>query len=127
MIAMTRRRVLLGLLLASAVLVCFAGWMWIATRPRVTRERFEQVKEGMTREEVIRTVGGPPGDYSRRDDPRLWIFSSNERWRSDDGELLIGFDGAGIATEVVVLPAIPDEFNPGPPPLTERIRRWLGL
>jgi hypothetical protein len=29
------------------------------------RARFEQVKQGMSREEVIRTVGGPPGDYSQ--------------------------------------------------------------
>ena len=60
---MTRRRVLFGLLLASVVLAYFAGWLWMASGPRVTRERFEQVKKGMSREEVIRIVGGPPGDY----------------------------------------------------------------
>jgi outer membrane protein assembly factor BamE (lipoprotein component of BamABCDE complex) len=59
--AMIRRRLLCGLLLLSAVLACFVGWLWIASRPRVTRERFGQVKEGMTREEVIRTVGVPTG------------------------------------------------------------------
>src|SRR5262249_10623747 len=52
--AMTRRRVLCGLLLASAVLACFAAWLVIVSGPRVTRERFERVKEGMSREEVIR-------------------------------------------------------------------------
>src|SRR5262249_25067880 len=62
-IAMTRRRVLCGLLLLSAVLACFAGWLWIVSGPRVRRAKFEQVKKGMTREEVIGIVGGPPGDY----------------------------------------------------------------
>jgi len=32
---MTRRRLLFGLLLFSAVLACFVGWLWIATRPRI--------------------------------------------------------------------------------------------
>jgi hypothetical protein len=32
--AMTRRRILCGLLLASAVLACFAGWLWMASGPR---------------------------------------------------------------------------------------------
>jgi hypothetical protein len=44
---MTRRRLLCGLL-ASAVLACFAGWLVMSSGPRVTRKRFEQVKEGMT-------------------------------------------------------------------------------
>jgi hypothetical protein len=61
---MTRRRLLYGLLLLSAVLACFAGWLVMSSGPRVTRARLEQVKEGMTREEVLRTVGAPPGDYT---------------------------------------------------------------
>jgi hypothetical protein len=61
---MTRRRVLCGLLLLSAVLVCVVGWLWMTSGPRVTTERFLKVTEGMSRERVIRTVGGPPGDYS---------------------------------------------------------------
>jgi hypothetical protein len=31
---MTRRRLLCGLLLASVVLACFVGWLWIGTAPR---------------------------------------------------------------------------------------------
>ena len=124
---MTRRRVLCGLLLLSAVLACFAGWLLIASHSRSMRARFEQVKEGMTRGEVIRTVGAPAGDYSGRDviltgwSGRSW---EHETWVCEDGELLVRFDAAGMATEVVVL----DVEDPlGPPTLTERIRRWLGL
>jgi hypothetical protein len=54
---MTRRRVLCGLLLLSAVLACFAGWLWVESRPRATLELAEQVKDGMTRDEVVRKVG----------------------------------------------------------------------
>jgi len=61
---MTRRRVLCGLLLASALVAGLGIWLVIASRPRVTLARFEQVEKGMSREEVIRMVGGPAGDYS---------------------------------------------------------------
>jgi len=53
---MTRRGLLCGLLVAVAA--CFAGAFMIANARRVTRSGFEQVKKGMTREEVIRTVAG---------------------------------------------------------------------
>jgi hypothetical protein len=126
---MTRRRILCGLLLASALLACFAGWLWIASRPRVTRERFEQVKRRMSREEVIRTVGGPPGDYTsgryliQPDSLGCYASVKREAWLCDNGELLVRFDDADTAAHVVVR----EVKNLGPPPLTERIRRWLGL
>jgi hypothetical protein len=125
--AMTRRRALCGLLLASAVLACSVGVLWNANARKVTRARLEQVKKGMTREEVIRTVGGPAGDYAGRD-VILSGFPGRsldyETWVCADGELLVLFDDAGTATEVTVL----DVEDPlGPPTLTERIRQWLGL
>jgi hypothetical protein len=77
---MTRRRLLCGLLLASVVLACFAGWLWMAK----ARPRFELVKKGMTREEVIRTVG-------RSSDGRLdtALFSDCDCWVDEDTELLV--------------------------------------
>jgi hypothetical protein len=108
---MTRRRVLFGLLLLSVGLACFAGWLWMSSRPRSMRARFEQVKEGMSWEEVIRTVGGPPGDQTN---------DGIEMWSCDDGLLLVQFNDGGSATGVWVL-------RNSPPTLTERIRRWLGL
>jgi hypothetical protein len=122
---MTRRRVLCGLLFASAVLACFAGWLWMASGPRVTMARFRRVKEGMSREEVIRTVGGPPGDYTRDGNmykPLKGLFVGFEGWGCDDGLLLVAFDDGGTATRVVV-----GDNTIEPPTLTERIRRWLGL
>jgi len=126
---MTTRRFFFGLLFASVILACFAGWLWIASGPRVTRERFEQVKEGMSREEVVRTVGGPAGDYSTH---RVGVLSGSlgprpvyldyERWLCNDGELRVRFDDADTAKHVIVRHAFPLE-----PTLIERIRGWLGL
>jgi hypothetical protein len=121
---MTRRRVLCGLLLASAVLACFAGWLWVASRPRLTPERFRQVKEGMSREEVIRTVGRPPGDYTSGGKYIAMQPASplHELWVCDEGILLVQFDNGDTATRVAV-----GDNTIEPPTLTERIRRWLGL
>jgi hypothetical protein len=126
---MTRRRVLCGLLLASAALVCFAGWRLIASVPRqVTLAKFEQVKKGMSRKEVIRTVGGPPGDYLS--DGRLSWFAHNDGHRSfwfcDEAELQVAFDDTRMATNVEIgVP--PRERLVIAPTLLERILRRLGL
>jgi len=136
---MTRRRLLCGLLLLSALLACLGGRLCIASRPRVTRARFEQVKTGMSREEVIRTVGGVPGDYSSDGrgslealhrsleklpatalDPEHRILWKYEYWYVDDGKLQVDFDAADMAVKVSI-------WKHEPPTLTERIRRWLGL
>jgi hypothetical protein len=109
---MTRRRLICGLLLVSAVLACFGG-LWIVSRPRVMLARLQHVKEGMSREEVTRIVGRPP-DYETPSGP------SQDWWIGDDAWLTVDFDDTETAIGVWVR-----EIDP--PPLTERIRRWLGL
>jgi hypothetical protein len=69
----------------------------------------------MTREEVIRTVGGPPDDYATRTPDGFY-----DAWVCDDACLLIHFDDAGTVAAVAIV-------STPPPTLTERIRRWLGL
>jgi hypothetical protein len=130
---MTRRRILFGLLLFSALLVGFAGWLWIASRPRVTRARFEQVHPGMSREEVNRTVGGPPGDYShgrvvawRLAALRSFDLKVYQQWLCDDGELLVRFDDADIVTDRIIQDVV-SVSGPASRMVPERIRRWLGL
>ena len=117
---MTRRRVLCGLLLASAVLACFAGWLVIASGPRVTRERFEQVKKGMSREEVIHIVGVPPEPALPRCEFVRGRFLDYNYWVGDAALLFVSFDDGGTAVDVVVVENTSPTF-------TERIRRWLGL
>jgi hypothetical protein len=129
---MTRRRILCGLLLASAVLMYFAFWLWIENSPKTTRARFEQVKKGMSREQVIRWVGGPPGDYSEGrgqpighrpvtwDDPKPYRYQT---WVGDDAWMLVGFD----EDDTVVRVAVQIVRQKSQPTLIERFRRWLGL
>jgi hypothetical protein len=112
---MTRRRALCGLLLASAVLACFGGWLWMVNGSRVRKERFEQVKKGMTRGDVIRIVGTRGADFARQMD--------YDRWICDDVLFVVHYDDAGTVTKV----ASTDDFYRPPPTFTERIRRWLGL
>jgi hypothetical protein len=123
--AMTRRRV--QLLLVLAMLGCFVGVAWFARRHRVvTVWRFQEAHKGMSREEVIHAVGGPPGHYARGIvfvTPRRWEQKNHESWLCDDGELLVRFDDSGMATDVTVAPVLGLQ----PLTLTERIRRWLGL
>jgi hypothetical protein len=48
-----------------SLLVTFAiGLMRLSDSLQVTRARFERVEKGMSWEQVLHTVGGPPGDYS---------------------------------------------------------------
>jgi outer membrane protein assembly factor BamE (lipoprotein component of BamABCDE complex) len=94
----------------SAVVLFLAavlGWnlYLAATRPRwhINRERFEQIKEGMTRDEVLAVIGLPPGDYSVVKWPGedfYWIdrvsgpagMLERENWASDDGWIAVTFD-----------------------------------
>ena len=117
---MTRRRVLCGLLLlASALLACFAGWLMVASGPRVTRARMEQVKKGMSRDEVVPTVGLPPRQHP-------WLpLDVCDYWACDDADLLVRFDRGGTAVHVAILHADDMFFMPRLT-LTERLRRLLG-
>jgi hypothetical protein len=118
---MTTRRFFFGLLFALVILACFAGWLWIASVPRVTLAKFERVNKGMSREEVIRTVGSQPAKIA--DVPgQLYIEpdASLDIWACEEGMLLIHFDDNGIAARVAV-------ERTQPPTLIEKIRHWLGL
>jgi hypothetical protein len=121
---MTRRRVLCGLLLVSVVLGFFAGWLVISNHGKMTRARFEQVKKGMSLEDVIRTVGGSPVKYphvvTRTGYPEE--LSRYECWVGDDAKLVVYFDHAGMVMTTVIV----DGGAPRPT-LTQRFRGWLGL
>jgi hypothetical protein len=77
----------------------------VASRPRrfINRESFEQIEEGMTREEVLAILRLPPGDHtvfrhipalSATGDVFLWTYPNAERetWASDEGLIWILFD-----------------------------------
>jgi hypothetical protein len=73
------------------------------------RETFERVRQGMSRDEVIRTVGGPPGEYlpaELRDRVLLSArglgYQRYDQWVTEEGELLVRFGRDGLAYDIRV-------------------------
>jgi hypothetical protein len=115
-----RKRVLLwaGLLVVLAV-VWLIGAAFIPSRPSGLAE-FKRIKEGMTREEVLKVIG-------RRADTTRPVWTNGERgsevlhiWRVGESTIYVTFDEQEMVedTHFVV-----DD----PLPLIDRLRRWLGL
>jgi hypothetical protein len=122
---MRGRRVIAGL-----VAVALAFLLTVALRPRgpqPCRMTFEQVREGMTFDEVCATVGGPPGDYSRGES--WWgghgvKFCGCEGWLGPDAQLMVRFDPDGRADRVSVVGC---ERCVSKPSFLDRLRARLGL
>jgi hypothetical protein len=105
----------------SAVIVFLAGVLgWnlylAAARPtwRINRERFEQIKEGMTRDEVIALIGLPPGDYTFM--KAEWInlavmcskwppWLTQEDWAGDAGCIILTFEGGKVVDRQFIDPS----------------------
>jgi len=66
--------------------------------PVPCKTTFEQVTVGMKYEQVVKVVGGPPGNYNT---VKVIYFSgfvthgTFERWVSNDAEMVIEFDSTG--------------------------------
>jgi hypothetical protein len=94
--AMTRRRLLLALVAALAVLVAVG----ISRRRRVSLARVGEIRKGMRQEEVEAVLGGPPGDYKTHDIvfTKGWPLRSSSQpreWVTDDGLVLVVFRDDG--------------------------------
>src|SRR5690242_10910657 len=103
---MTRRRALgclaLAMVFASSLA---AGWVYLSDSRTITRQQLERVEKGMTRDQIVSIVGGPPGDY--RSDyciqmPHGIRYSFYDHWLCDEGELLVCFDDQGTAIDVKI-------------------------
>src|SRR5262245_63499924 len=86
--------------------------------PRPCKATFLQVREGMTMEEVIATVGGPPGDYRKskyvyQTGRTLATAHSGTFWVADDEELILGFDDNNKVSYVGFMGVL--EFRPYTP------------
>jgi hypothetical protein len=120
---MRRRRLIVGLVVLA--LVAAAAVLW-PRGPKPCRATFEQVREGMTYDEVCAAVGAPPGDYS--DGYCLhsrygFGYKAHQWWLANDGELFVEFGEDGTAVAVSARPA---ERLPEPPALN-RLRARIGL
>jgi hypothetical protein len=122
---MRHSRVVVGLI--AVTVVSTAAVLTWPRGPRPCRATFEQVREGMTYEEVIATVGAPPGDYSGGRCIDGWIGggsgSMGTYWTTTERVLFVLFDSDGRAAAVRTWEPtlLPD------PPLWTRLRFRLGL
>jgi hypothetical protein len=110
MAAMKRKRLLLVLAALAALAVAGTAVLW-PRRPRVTREKFDRIREGMTRADV-EAILGPPGDYrngptryEKVGPPEGLRLFRREFWWYDDGTFDVGFDGTGRIRWSVLFPA----------------------
>jgi hypothetical protein len=112
---MKRRRVIIGLVML--VVVAWAAFVFWPRGPRPCLATFQSVREGMTREEVVAIVGGPPETFP---DPsiqrKLGLTVLVDEWRADDGRLRVYYAKDGRADWVQALEM------PGPPTDWDRFR-----
>jgi hypothetical protein len=134
----TRRRLLLALPVALAVLLACAWLVW--PRTAITRENAEKIQVGMTIAEVEALLGGPartentgpvvldieapgaseamgqPDGSERADCVRL------RRWASDTVTIDLCLCREGRVVAVRVTPMLRESESP-----LDLLRRWLGL
>ena len=113
------RRVAVALVAVAAVVTAIAAF-WPSPRPG--RATFLQVRQEMTREEVIAIVGRPADGVTNRfhdQGSTLWIGC--DQWVGDDCTLDVYFDPAGRASWVKVDP------RPAEPSLFRRLCARAGL
>jgi hypothetical protein len=132
---MLRRRLLFAALLVAAGVVAAAFMLIPHERPpRFTIEQFQQLKNGMTREEAVAVLGAPAGDYTagRGDYRRIegghildgkGAEDSQNCWCGPDGAIDLWFDENGKMADGFYWHAWP--LEPRPPTLWERFKRWL--
>src|SRR5262245_1147464 len=118
---MTRRRVIVGLV----VLALIAAASFSPRGPRPCRATFDQVREGMTLDQVAAIVGGPPGKYSDQYEPFVLTGGRYPRavyWVAHDATLIVWYDDDLVASSVLVEDSLPDHRS-----ALQRLRDWLGL
>lgn len=148
---MRRRHLLLLVLGIVGLLATGYAALWLTRPVRITWKSCHSIRRGMTKDEILRIVGLPPGDYRSRPQVQgTWhtydgpidfnsqLFSNHgpgfipedpgyvpayvRRWIDDDGELQLFFDNDdGPLTASMY-------WSHGPEgPFLDRLRRWLGL
>jgi hypothetical protein len=114
---MRRRHVIVGAVVLALVAVLAVAFC--PGRRRPCRATFEQVREGMTREEVRATVGARPSNEG------IWVrtleMHPSEHWLAADAHLAVAFGDDGRAIFVQVSDAT------DPPSRWTRLRARLGL
>lgn len=84
------------------------AYRWMTAPPPLNVAAFDQVRPGMSMEEVSSLLGGPPGDYGRFDGNAMMTLegafgppgSLEADWFDDDNRLEVWFDQAGTVVHV---------------------------
>ena len=134
MIRLRNRTWLIVVSAVTLVAVIVAIWLLAAIRPRKLHvATFQQIKLGMTQEQVESLLGGPPGDYGvnaggkQRVSAEGYIAppgSIEKVWFNDNNHLEIYFDSLN---RVVGLYKRAGYRRSPPPPLWDRLLRYFGI
>jgi hypothetical protein len=96
--------------------------LWLAGGTRITAADFARIRTGMTRAEVERLLGGPPGYHGRYrffQPPGVenalrqvglathGVMPRVERWKGDGGTIAVSFDPADFVLDASFTPAGP--------------------
>src|SRR5438105_600427 len=102
---MTRRRLLVALGVALAVLVA-VGAVWRLTRQEmhIDEAHCDRIRPGMRLDEVEAILGGPPGDYTVQAVPIPHFRGPGgpeppKCWSSDQGQICVDFDEQGAVVQ----------------------------
>jgi hypothetical protein len=101
--------------MAVVAMMAAAAYALWPRGPRPCLATFEQVRTGMTRDEVIATVGGPPtarGPWPSLQQ-KLGLTVIRDEWRTEDGLLRVTFgpDDRAEYVEVFALPVKPTRWG----------------
>jgi hypothetical protein len=133
--AMTKRRLFWLAYAACLALTVFWGFRLLAPRHRINRENFDQIRAGMSLEEVTSVFGAPPGDYTKGsyllfpEEHANWCSGldstwGDARWIGNDGAVAVwwGHHLRVRKTEFAQVIRFDAEQT-----FLEKFRGWLGL
>src|SRR5262245_36009970 len=145
---LTRRRLLIGLLIATMLIVPAGGWaVWRAIAKPAPLRAYERLRLGMTLTEVEEAIGAPPGIHTdispaflaRRFPQHVresglpsetaeadWVHAklTVERWSWEEYSINVAFDDDGKAVGYYLL-QWPGEWPQ--PSFLDRLRQFVGL
>jgi hypothetical protein len=117
--------------LGLAMLGMWSLWQ-VHTHPDL-RDKVSHIHRGMTRQDVHKLLGGPPGDYRTVPEPRTYCHNGppTEEWHFDDGNVMVTFlkrfDGKPQTCFEVFYAEPGARFQPAAPPFIYRLFSRLGF
>jgi hypothetical protein len=126
---MRRKWKLVAVIVLTGLILTFVLPAWLRG-PQINKDSFDQIKRGMTRQEVEAILKRPPGDYTDRRVNRIADYAvcgaeipewSYREWIGDDGIIILAFDEEGRVgyTQFIAVDHWPERTY------RERLRAWI--